>query len=84
MDICVGKICDGCDRKKTTRAFYRLDPRRLNKINYLCKKCANSNDTIPKLLKWNKKNLPETHSILGFTIEESKKVSSIEIAIFQR
>lgn len=82
IEYMIEKICDGCDEKKKTREVERLDPKRPTHKNYLCKNCDKSHHTISKILKWNKKFLPETHSIFGFPLEMVKDVSSIEMTIY--
>ncbi len=66
----IEKKCDGCSIIKNTREVKNLDPLRKKVINFLCKFCDHSHHTIPKILKWNKKNLKETHSIFGFELEK--------------
>jgi hypothetical protein len=63
------KKCDGCDKFKMTREIKKLDPKRPLIINNLCKQCDNDSRTITKILNFNNKNLPETHSIFGFSLQ---------------
>jgi hypothetical protein len=72
--------CDGCGQLAKTRAHEGLDPRRPNIINNICKSCDIRADTISKILKHNQKNLPETHSFLGFPLAVKNHVKSIEIS----
>jgi hypothetical protein len=62
--------------------MHGLDPKRPKLINFICKRCDNSYKTISKILKYNNKFLPETHSIFGFPLEEAKNISSIEITTY--
>lgn len=78
------KKCDGCDFEKQTRDIIGLDPRRQTRLNYICKKCDKSYNTIPKILEWNKKHLPETHSIFGFPLDQAKNITSIKINFLDR
>lgn len=52
-----------------TREIKKLDPKRPLIINNLCKQCDNDSRTITKILNFNNKNLPETHSIFGFSLQ---------------
>jgi hypothetical protein len=74
--------CHGCDELKRTRSVKRLDPQRSDIINYICKGCDKSHSTIPKILDWNRKNLPETTSIFGFPLKNSKYISGIDLKIY--
>lgn len=80
----IEKICDGCDLKTKTIEVIGLDPHRPNIINYICKRCDKSHATIPKILKYNRKNFPETHSIFGFPLNETKNISNIKIYFSNR
>lgn len=42
--------CDGCEGNKMTRSVSKLDPRNRDIVNFLCKKCDVSYETIPKIL----------------------------------
>lgn len=76
------EICDACGEKTKTRNHKGLDPKRPTRVNFLCKRCDNSYETIPKLLKWNSKFLPETHSIFGFPLDKLADISSIEMKVY--
>lgn len=76
------EICDGCGKKTKTRIHKGLDPKRKTRVNFLCKRCDNSYETIPKILKFNSKSFPETHSIFGFPLDKLEHISSIEMKIY--
>lgn len=59
------KKCDSCEKNKHVREIKGLDPKRSNLSNFLCRKCDNSYLTIPKILRYNNKNLKETTNIFG-------------------
>lgn len=78
----IERKCCACGLEKKTRSVTGLDPYHRDHINYLCKKCDNSKETIPYLLQWNRKNLPQDRAnLFGLTKEEAKKCK-IEITIY--
>ena len=69
--------CCGCDCEKNTRELKGLDPKRRERINFICNTCDRKPEAITKILKFNNRYLKETHSVFGFPLDNHPPIKII-------